>query len=244
MSKNSSQIKSSITIFVIFLILLLFLPGPISGFGNINEIKQTERKKIYLTEKLDLSVDGSINPVRKNLTKDFDYITEIHFELDYEQTDWIPSDFAAGNPLDNGTVIFVDSEPFFSTNITKNDFFFLVCHEAEFIQDDKTPKITHIYGKFKFGSVEFCSFGLPYLDNSSLYFVGQDNLTDGSYDIEEFEVLIFGYAFDTTKKVTPDLVNPFDTMNIWFVWFLSMWPLWLVTGLVLAVFIYILREML
>ncbi len=233
LSRNSLRVK-------IIIFFIIFLLPVASAAANIN---QADRKRIPVTEKIDLLTDGSINPVRKNITIGFDFITELHFELDYEQINWIPSDFGSGDPLENGTVIFVNDEPFFETNITTNDFFFFICDEVGFIQDDKEPKVTHIYGVINFFQMAFPN-GLAYVDNSNLYFVIQDDLTHVDYSLVVFEVLIKGFQWDETKTIQGDLTNPFDTMNIWFVWVLSMWPLWLVTIIILAVFIFILRELL
>ena len=237
LSKNLYGIKLIIILFLI----IFFLPVA-SAAADISS-DETDRKKIPITEKIDLLVDGSINPVRKNITNGFDFITELHFELDYEQASWIPSDFGSGDPLENGTVIFVNDEPFFETNITKNDFFFFICDEVYFIQDDKEPKVTHIYGIINFFEMAYPN-GLAYIDNSNLYFVIQDDLTHVDYSLVEFEVLVKGFYWDETKNVQQELTNPFTSLNIWFVWFLSMWPLWLVTIIVIAVFIYFLKQIL
>lgn len=219
----------------IFLIILIVCPSVIIASA------ETPRKQIPTAEIIDLILDGSITPVRKNLTKNYDFVTKIHLELDYEQTNWIPSDFAASDPLVNGTATISGDSPLFdSGNFTQNDKIYLVSDYTEFIQDDKTPKVTHIYGTINlFEMIPF--YGISITSNDSLYFIVQDNLTAAAYAIVEFQVLIEGFRWDTTKIDAPAATN-------WFGWFNEVWLilttefLWLLIiflfGLVLPFFLW------
>lgn len=200
------------------------------------------RKQIVLMEAVDLLVDGSINPVRKNLTRDYDFITKIHFELDYTQNVWIPSDFAASDPLENGTATLTEDGTLFgSGNFTKNDRVYFVSDFTTFVVDDKAPKITHIYGVINLFEI-IPIYGLAYTSRNSLYFIVQDNLTAPAYAIIEFQVLIQGFKWDETKAAIQSFPDPFETFNIWALWILSNWGLWLLTIIALAVLIFIIRK--
>ena len=194
---------------IIFIILIL-CPSVIITSA------ETERKKLPSAETIDLHIDGSITPVRKNLVKKYDFVTKMHFELDYEQTNWIPSDFAAGDSLENGTATISGDGPLFgSGNFTNNDKIYLVADTVEFIQDDKSPKITHIYGQINLFEM-IPPFGLSITSNDSLYFIVQDNLTAAVYAVVEFQVLIEGFRWDTTKRDTPAAINLFGWFNeVW-----------------------------
>ena len=177
---------------------------------------ETPRKQLPRIETVDLLVDGSITPVRKNLTKNYDFVTKIHFELDYVQNQWIPSDFAASDPLENGTATISGNDLLFgSGNFTENDKVYYVSDSTAFIQDDKTPKVTHIYGIINLFEI-MPIYGLAITSIDSLYFLVQDNLTAAVYAITEFQVLIQGFQWDTTKIDSPAATNLFGWFNeVW-----------------------------
>ena len=241
LSKNLLQVNNiNNKIKIIFFLIILFLP--VVSIAAIADINDTDRKQFPLSETIDLLLDGS-TPIRINLTKDFDFISRILFELGYDDPTFIGSEFAKGSALSNGICICVNNEPFFDFNITKNDHFPRIAYDTTIFQDDKQPAETHIYSRFSFS--KFSSpYGLAYTSNSSFFVIIQDDMTAVSLAIVEFNLEIQGFRWDETKIEQQELTNPFDTMNIWFVWFLSMWPLWLVTIIILAVFIYILIQIL
>lgn len=226
--------------FLVSLILSLIIFSSVAS-AIIVEENFVQRKQAPQAEIIDLILDGSINPVRKNLTKDYDFITKLHFELDYEQTDWIPSDFAASDALENGTATISENGALFDGNFTQNDKVYLASDIAIVVQDDKTPKVTHIYGLINLFEI-MPIYGLAYTTIDSLYFLVQDNLTAPAYAIVEFQVLVIGFKWDETKDATVQPSNPFETFNIWALWILSSWGLWLIVIVALAVFIFILRK--
>lgn len=234
LSKNLLQVNKLIIIFFLIIFFLLV----VSAAADINE---TDRKQLPLTESIDLLINGS-TPIILNITKDFDFIGRIIFELDYDDPNYIGSEFAKDSALVNGISICVNNKSFFDFNITKNDHFPRIAYDTVIFQDDKQPAETHIYSRFSFHKFS-PPYGLSYTSNSSFFIIIQDDMTDVSLAIVDFILEIQGFQWDETKTVQGDLTNPFNTLNIWFVWFLSMWPLWLTTGLVLAVFIFILRSM-
>lgn len=226
--------------FLVSLILSLIIFSSVAS-ATIVEENFVQRKQAPQAEIIDLILDGSINPVRKNLTKDYDFITKLHFELDYVQTDWIPSDFAASDALENGTATISENGPLFDGNFTQNDKVYLAADIAIVVQDDKTPKVTHVYGLINLFEI-MPIYGLAFTTTDSLYFIVQDNLTAPVYAIVEFQVLVIGFKWDETKDVTAQPPNPFETFNTWVLWFLANWGLWLIIIIALAVFIFILRK--
>lgn len=209
----------------IIIIILIVCPSVIITSA------ETERKKLPSAETIDLHIDGSMTPVRKNLVNNYDFVTKIHFELDFEETQWIPSNFAAGAPLANGTATISRDGPLFgSGNFTQNDKIYLVADSVVFIQDDKTPKVTHLYGRINlFEMIPIYGLAISSLDD--LYFIVQDNLTAATYAVVEFQVLIEGFAWDTTKIDSPAATN-------WFGWLNNVW-LSLTTELVWLLFTFL-----
>lgn len=230
--------------FLVSLILNLIIFSSVasaSASASIVEEHFVQRKQAPQAEIIDLILDGSINPVRKNLTKDYDFITKLHFELDYEQTDWIPSDFAASDALENGTATISENGALFDGNFTQNDKVYFAADIAIVVQDDKTPKVTHIYGLINLFEI-MPIYGLAYTTIDSLYFIVQDNLTAPAYAIVEFQVLVIGFKWDDTKEASSSPPNPFETLNTWALWFMANWGLWLLVIVALAVFIFIIRK--
>lgn len=191
----------------IIIILIMTIILPFASAAAPDTFAST--KQIPKAEIIDLIIDGSINPVRKNITKDFDFITKLHFELDYESATWIPTNFAASAPLTNGTSTIAGSTPLFDGNFTQNDKVYLVSDVAVVLQDDKAPKLTHVYGLINlFEMIPPC--GLAYETDDSLYFVVRDNLTDTDYKIEEFQVVVMGFKWEDdtgVERAAPN--NPF-----------------------------------
>lgn len=155
----------------------------------------TELKQIPVVETLDLLVNGS-TPIRFNLSKDFDFVVVVIFHLDYDDPNYIPSEFAEAGPLPNGIFICVENTALLDFNITDNEGLTNLGFETTIFQDDKVPKATHVFTRFSFQRI-LPPFGLSYTSNDSFFITIQDDLTVAALDILEFEVHIAGFRFET-----------------------------------------------
>ena len=173
---------------LLVLVLFLFLI-PITDVSST-----TEPQQIPVVETIDLFIDGS-TPVRINLTKDFDYVMRLIFELEYDDPSFIGTEFAENGPLVNGICICVYNSPLLDFNITINDHFARVAYDTTVFHDDKDPKNTHIFSRFSFFKFS-PPFGLSYTNNDSLFFIVQDDMTNATYDITHFEIQVEGFRLE------------------------------------------------
>ena len=174
----------------ILLVLILFsIITPITYVSG-----ETELKQIPVIETLDLLVNGT-TPVRFNLSKDFDFVVVVIFHLDYDDPNYIPSEFAEGPALANGIFICVENIGLLDFNITDNEGLTNLGFETTIFQDDKVPKATHVFTRFTFQRV-LPPFGLSYTSNDSFFITIQDDLTAANLDIDELEVHVAGFRFE------------------------------------------------
>ena len=173
---------------LLVLILFLFIIPITSGSST------TEPQQVPVIETIDLFVDGS-TPIRFNLSKDFDFVVTIVFHLDYDDPNFIPSEFAEGPALTNGVFFGIENGPLVDFNITTNEGLTNIGVDTTIFQDDKVPKATHIFTRFNFQRI-LPPFGLAYTSNDSFYIIIQDNLTAAALDIERFVVHVAGFRFD------------------------------------------------
>ena len=162
--------------------------------------------KLPLNETVDLLINGSI-PVRVNLTKDFDFVTRLIIELDYDDPNYLGINFAAAGPLTNGVCFCVEGESLFDFNITVNDDFTHMSYDTTVFKDDKNPKVTHVYSRFSFWKIA-PPYGLAITSNDSLFFIVQDDMTAGGLAILDFEINVQGFKFVTdipAESFTDDL---------------------------------------
>ncbi len=174
------------------LLVLIFFSFLIPIIGVSGE---TELKQFPVIETIDLLVNGTI-PIRFNLSKDFDFVVVVIFHLDYDDPNYIPSEFAEGPALTNGIFICVENTGLLDFNITDNEGLTNLGFETTIFQDDKVPKATHVFTRFTFQRI-LPPFGLSYTSNDSFFITIQDDLTAAALDIDGIEVHIAGFKFET-----------------------------------------------
>lgn len=175
---------------ILLVMLLVFFIIPVT-YGSAT----TELKQIPVVETLDLKVDGT-TPVRFNLSKDFDFVVVIVIHLDYDDPNYVPSEFAEGPALTNGIFICVENTALLDFNITDNEGMTNLGYETTIFQDDKVPKATHVFTRFTFQRI-LPPFGLAYTSNDSFFITIQDDMTAANLDIDEFEVHVAGFRYET-----------------------------------------------
>lgn len=187
---------------ILLVVILLFFIIPVT-YGSAD----TELKQVPVVEEIDLLVDGSITPITKSLTKTYNFISRVIIELDYDNANFVGSEFGAGAALTNGTSILINGDLVFPNNITTNDQFFTLAFDVVQFTDEATPKETHIYTRLALSTL-LPPFGLVYAGASSLSFIVQDDLTDAGLAISKFQVVIAGSKFETVvlaESFTDDL---------------------------------------
>lgn len=188
-------------IFYLAIIFLTIGTIPLISISADNSIP-----KLPLDDTVDLLINGSI-PIRINLTKDFDFVTRIIIELDYDDPNYLGSNFAAAGPLTNGFCFCLEGESYFDFNITANDDFTHMSYDTTVFKDDKNPKVTHVYSRLSFWKIA-PPYGLAITSNDSLFFIVQDDMTAAALAIIDFEINVQGFKFVTdipAESFTDDL---------------------------------------
>lgn len=176
-------------------VIILIVGSSCSVAGN--DITQT-----LITEELDLTVDGSSSPVYVNVTKEFTYIRELLWHLDWVNNSVRYEEFADTGALVNGTNIHLNGVQLYDTNITDNDGFSHKCFNVRIDSDDAQPnKGQALTACYDFTS--YLSEGL-YMFNNTFGVVIFDDLTA----LDEFTVTIQGYLdSDYSPNVPVEIIT-------------------------------------
>lgn len=165
-----------------------------------------------VAEELDLTVDGSINPVFLNQTAGkFSFIMRIIFILHWENNAIDLDDFAnIDNGLANGTLILYENEQFDKALLNHHDFAH-ISYDMEIQSDDKNPKDNHLASRLSFW--KFVPGGLDVQNGQVLTFAVRDDLTA----VDAFAVFIEGYFIPDSAigSKAPFVFDPVDIVNFW-----------------------------
>ena len=196
--------------------------------------------KTPVIEKIDLMVDGSITPITKNLTETFHFITHMTLEMEYNDPNWIGTEFGKGTALTNGTCFLYKGSPFFYKNITENKQLYSFFSSVDRFTDDQDPKNVHVTAYLKFDRTFFIQ--LPISSLTDLQIMIQDDLTSATYDLVEFELFIQGYTLETVIENTQKSPNLLMEIQDFAVGFMNEPLWWIVLIIPSAVVIMLIRK--
>lgn len=170
---------------------LLLIVFPIVGANGQNQIPDGIVFLDPVIEILDLNIDGT-GGVFVNISKDFDYIMRLVYNLDFIDNS-LDFDVFAGEaaPLTNGLLMFYNDISFLNgSGIKSNDDFGNIGYDVSVLSDEKNPKGRTILGRLSF--FKFIVGGLLINDQRTLAFKVQDNMS-ALTSIDELSVAIEGY---------------------------------------------------
>ncbi len=198
-------------------ILLMVLVLPVLPVTSLPPLREGEYWQSTV-ELLNLNVDGSINPVNVNCTKEFTFITEVVFHLTFEVNQLAWEDFGDGNgtgPLANGSIGFISGnlQPFV---VTSNDNLLSLSRTATLFTDEHPIGSRHIVSPILYGE-RIPDFGLLVVKNGTepaLRFQVRDDIP--SYVTTFFAVVGGGLLIPNGgSEPVPFSWNPIDIINQW-----------------------------
>lgn len=143
---------------------------------------------IPVIEELNLTVDGSINPVLVNITKEFDYIMRIIWYLHWEENAIDYGEFGTGSALENGSCICYDGSSLNGYVKNIHDFSHWA-YDLRIDSDDRVPKSNHLVSRLSFFKMS-PPYGLKIKDGHTFSVVINDNIP--SY-CDDFAVTVQGF---------------------------------------------------
>ncbi len=196
--------------------------------------------KFMVLEKVDLFLDGSINPIMVNLTEPFDHVMRFVWNLIWEDNAVEFDVFGTlAVPLTNGTRIFYNNTVQLDAIKAIEDFG-TASYDVRIDKDDRNPKSNHLYSRLSFWKFIDKDVGLNVHD-FDLQFEIRDNITDAC---SNFFVLVEGYRIVVPHVAAKQFpLNPFDYFNRWALWALTQPLVWLMIMISIAVVLFIFRKM-
>lgn len=164
---------------VVILLFLFFIPTSSVMAQDIFEENQYRKP---ITETLDLHVDGSISPYLVNLTKTYDYISRVIWELDFTDNTLDFGEFAGSTALTNGTVLLYDGIGL-NDPIKSIEDFAHHSYDLRVDTDDLSPEGRYVSCRFSFWKV-VPPYGLKMKDGHTFQVEINDNISAIDCDFE------------------------------------------------------------
>lgn len=217
--------------------LLLFIIGTSIAVSHVQA--NGAPIKFIVVETVSLFIDGSINPVLVNLTKDFDHVMRIVWNLVWGEVNIDFDQFGTlAGPLTNGTEVFYNGT---SVNgaVTAIKDFGTVSYDVRIDTDDIALTTNHLYSRLSFFKIVDPLKGLD-VHNFDLQFQINDDITAAC---DDFFALVQGYKFVTLSEEIQEFpLNPFEYFDRWARWAMTEPLIWLTIILGIAVFVFMAKK--
>ncbi|MHA2220217.1 MAG: hypothetical protein ACXACY_30420, partial [Candidatus Hodarchaeales archaeon] len=166
-----------------------------------------------IVEVLDLVINGSASGgVFVNISKNFEYVTEIIWSLDFDTNTLTMSDFAADSPLTNGINLYYNDVSLIdNANITTNAIFGHNAYDLSIIPSENNPKERLLNARWAFEKFSPTTGGLLINDDRTLSVHIQDDLTTLT-SITLFQIIIDGYSITVDSYF--NLANDYFYPNV------------------------------
>lgn len=195
--------------------------------------------KFIVVENVSLFFDGSINPILVNLTKNFDHVMRVVWNLIWGEVniDFDQFGILAG-PLANGTKVFYNGTTV-NGAVTAIKDFGTVSYDVRIDTDDIALTTNHLYSRLSFFRIVDPNKGLD-VHNYDLQFQINDDITAAC---DDFFVMVQGYKFVTIfDDPTQFPLNPFEYFDQWARWALTQPIVWLGIILGIAALVYMAKR--
>lgn len=194
--------------------ILLFSFFPIV---HIQAQKGTEELIVPIVEVVDLLFNGT-TPRFCNITRDFQWISRMIWALDFVSNQLLFTNFAGGSGLTNGVDVFSNGTSFLGDGeITMNHEFAHTSFDLIVLSDEAGTKNRILLARWSFNKFVPPN-GIRHIDNASLQFLIQDDLTAVGLAITDFTVTIEGFRSEFIPSAVGDPLGElviFDVINWW-----------------------------
>lgn len=179
--------------------------------------KGTEELLIPIVEVIDLLFNGT-TPRLCNITRNFQWISRMVWTLDFVSNQLLFTNFAGGSGLTNGVDVLSNGSSFLGDGaITMNHEFAHTSFDLIVLSDEAGTKNRILLARWSFFKFVPPN-GIRHVDNTSLQFLIQDDLTAAGLAISEFTVTIEGFRSEFIPLAVGDPLSEFwifDVINWW-----------------------------